>query len=90
MSVLIEWESVTCCFARAKPDSVSEQAIIKLVDKLLSLNQYINEIGDKKTDERQRLESEIRKSEKEIDELIYDIYGMSDAEKKIIDDMISR
>ena len=66
------------------PES-QQQPIIKLVDKMLSLNKRLNEIGDKKTDERARIEEEIKKTDAEIDELVYKIYDITEDEKKIIE-----
>jgi type I restriction-modification system DNA methylase subunit len=63
-----------------------QQPLINLVDKMLSLNKRLNEIGDKKTDERARIEEEIRKTDAEIDEFVYKIYGITDEEKKIIEE----
>ena len=60
--------------------------IIKLADKMLSLNKRLNEFGDKKTDERARIEEEIKKTDKEIDELVYKLYGITEEEKKVIED----
>jgi type I restriction-modification system DNA methylase subunit len=62
--------------------------IIELVDKMLSLNKRLNEIGDKKTDERQRIEEEIKKTGAEIDELVYNLYGITESEKKIIEESL--
>jgi len=73
-----------------KADIINEQDIVKLVDQMLTLNKRINEIGEKKTDERQTLEAEIKRTEKEIDELIYSIYELTKDQKKLVDDMISR
>ena len=61
---------------------------ISLLDKMLSLNKRLNEIGDKKTDERERIEEEIKKTDVEIDELVYKIYGITEAEKKIIEESL--
>lgn len=68
-----------------KSGQVEEKLIIKLVDKMLCLNERINELGDKLTDERVRIEGEIKKTDSEIDELVYKIYGITDAEKEIIE-----
>ncbi len=65
-----------------------QQPLIKLVDKMLSLNKRLNEIGDKKTDERQRIEEEINKTDAEIDELVYSLYGITESEKKIIEESL--
>lgn len=71
------------------PKSVTQleqKRIIELVDKMLSLNKRLNEIGDKRTDERQRIEEKIRRTDAEIDESVYELYGITESEKKIIED----
>jgi len=74
-----------------KKPSENEQAdLTKLVDKMLSLNKRINEFSDKKTDERTRLEEEVKKTDAEIDELICKIYGITEDEKKTIWDSLKR
>lgn len=62
-----------------------QQPIIKTVDKLLSLNEQLNEIGDKKTDRRASIEREIDESNKELDTLIYKIYGITKEEQSTIE-----
>lgn len=62
-----------------------QQPLIKLVDKMLSLNKRLNEIADKKTDERSRIEQEIKKTDTQIDALVYQIYALTPAEQKIIE-----
>ena len=54
------------------------------VEKMLQLNEKLLKIGDKLTDERVVIEKEIKK----IDELVCKIYGMSEAEKEIIEDSL--
>ena len=63
-----------------------QQPIIKLVDKMLSLNIRLNEIEDKQTDEKARLEKEIQKTDNEIDQEVYKIYGITKEEQKIIEE----
>jgi len=65
-----------------------QQSLIDLVKRMLSLNKRLNEIGDKKTDERQRIEEEIKKTDAEIDELVYKLYGITESEKKIIEESL--
>lgn len=67
---------------------VENNILIALIDKMLSLNKRLNEIGDKMTDERARVEDEIKKTDAEIDELVYKIYGITENEKKIIEDSL--
>ena len=43
-----------------------QKPIIQLVDTMLSLNKHLNEIRDKKTDERVRIEEEIKKTNKKL------------------------
>lgn len=70
--------------------SNNPQELIRLVDKMLSLNKRLNELGDKKTDERARIEEEIKKTDAEIDEIVYKIYGITEKEKKIIEDSLKQ
>ena len=65
-----------------------QRPFIELVDKMLALNKRLNEIGDKKTDEKQRIEEEIKRTDAEIDELVYDLYGITEEEKKIIEESL--
>ena len=59
-----------------------------MVDKMLSLNKRLNEIGDKQTPDKSKLQEEIRRTDAEIDELVYKIYGMTQEEKKIIEESL--
>jgi hypothetical protein len=68
--------------------SLEQEPLIKLVDKILDLNKRLNEIGDKKTDKRKRIEEEIERTDKEIDELVYKLYGITEKEKKIIEESL--
>lgn len=67
-----------------------QQPFIKLVDKMLLLNKRLNELGDKQTNERQRIEEEIKRTDKEIGESVYEIYGITEEEKKIIEDSLKK
>ena len=55
---------------------------------MLSLNKQLQEIGDKNTLEKQKLEEEINKTDNEIDELVYQLYGITEEEKKIIEESL--
>ena len=67
-----------------------QKPIADSVDRILSLNKRLNELGDKMTDERKVLEDEITKTDEQIDELIYKIYGISEDEKRIIEDSLNK
>ena len=44
------------------------------------LNKKLQEIGDRNTLEKQKLEEEINKTDNEIDELVYQLYGITEDE----------
>ena len=74
-----------------KTSSKEQERIAGLVDRILTLNKRLTEIGDKRTDERTKLEEEIKKTDAEIDELVYKIYGITeDAERKIIEESLKK
>jgi len=60
----------------------------KLVDKILSLNKHINKLKNKQTDQKAQLEKEIQKLDNEIDEEVYKLYGITEEEKKIIEESL--
>lgn len=66
-----------------------KKPLINLVDKILSLNKRLAEMGEKKTDERTEIEREIQKIENEINELVYNLYGITKEEKKIIEESLN-
>jgi len=57
---------------------------------MLDLNKRLNEFGDKKTSESARIEAEIKKTDNEIDELIYELYSITNEEKKIIEESLGK
>jgi hypothetical protein len=68
-----------------KINVLEQQPLIKLVDKMLSLNKRLVEIGDKNTDEKQKIKQEIEKTDREIDQLVYKLYGLTEEEIKIVE-----
>ena len=58
------------------------------VNIILDLNYRYSRLQDKQTDEKARLEKEIQKLDSEIDEEIYKLYGITDEEKKVIEDSL--
>jgi type I restriction-modification system DNA methylase subunit len=60
-----------------------------LAKKQIELGMRFSELGDKKTDEKARIEEEIKRIDEQIDELIYKIYGITKKkEKKIIEESL--
>ena len=58
--------------------------LIKLADKMLSLNKRLKEIKDDLV-EKTRIEKEIRETDKAIDKLVYELYGLDEGEIGIIE-----
>jgi len=73
-----------------KPTSSEEEMVTKLVDKILSLNKCLNEIGDKKTSESSKLEEEIKRTDNEIDQIVYNLYGLTKKEITIIEESFNK
>lgn len=67
----------------------NQNTLSNLVDKILLLNKKCIKFDDKQTSERQRIEEEIKRTDKEIDELVYKLYGIIEEEKKIIEKSLS-
>ena len=74
---------------RVVPES-KQQHIIELVDKMLYLNERLNEINDKNTNKKAKIEEEIKKTDAKIDELVYQIYGITEEEKKFIEESLKK
>jgi len=64
---------------------IDNSVFIELANRMLSLNERLVVLGDKGTDERVRIDEERKKTDSEIDELVYKIYGITEDEKKIIE-----
>jgi len=60
--------------------------IVTQVDRMLVLNKRLSEIADKKTSESAKLEEEIKKTDNEIDQLVYDLYGLTKKEIAIVEE----
>jgi len=62
-----------------------QRSVIKLVDKMLNLNKELSALGNKITDKRHQIESEIQKTDKQIDNLIYELYNLTEEEIKVVE-----
>lgn len=62
--------------------------LIVLVDRMLTLNKKLSEFGNKNTPETVRLKNKIQKTDAEIDDLVYKLYGITESEKKIIEESL--
>jgi len=70
------------------PNKTEMDRISEKVSFILKKSARLKEIGDKKTDERAKIEEEIKKTDRETDELVYKLYGITEEEKKIIEESL--
>lgn len=66
-------------------DNEKQKPLIQLVNHILSLNENLSQLSNQHSNKAQMLRAEIEKKDKEIDDLIYGIYGLTDEEMRIID-----
>ncbi len=59
--------------------------LVSLVDKMLELNKKLAPIRDTPFSESDELKKEIELTDKEIDNLVYDLYGLTEEERKIVE-----
>jgi len=66
-------------------DIKKQQEIEKKVDEIISLIIRLNELKNKDTDEKLKLQETITKKDSQINQAIYDVYGITDSEQKILE-----
>lgn len=67
-----------------------QQPIIKLVESMLEMNKRLVEMGETQSTDRRRLEEEIKRTDAKIDELVYKLYGITEEERKIIEESFEK
>lgn len=70
---------------RASFEENQKDKIVYLVNKMFSFNNRLNEIGEIRTDEKERLEKEIKETDAQIDKEVYELYGLTDEEIRIVE-----
>jgi adenine-specific DNA-methyltransferase len=66
-------------------NDIPKAKVVINVEKMLSVKRQIIKLGDKKTDELTKLEDELTRVNKEINGLVYNIYGINEKERAIIE-----
>ena len=64
---------------------IDNSVFIDLANRMLSLKKRLGETGEKRTDGYAKIEEEIKKTDSEIDEQVYKIYGITEDEKAIVE-----
>ncbi|MFC1937684.1 Eco57I restriction-modification methylase domain-containing protein [Chloroflexota bacterium] len=59
--------------------------LVALVDRMLELNKQLAPIRNTYCHERDELVKQIEQTDKEIDKLVYDLYGLAEEERKIVE-----
>lgn len=75
------------------PKTTSEKTktlILSLVDQMLYLNKQLFELPNQSSNEAQNIKVEIQKTDKEIDRLVYELYGLTEEEIKIVEESFSQ
>ncbi len=69
-------------------DEEEQKQVSNLVIKMIDLNKKLLDFKDKNSDKRLELEKEILETDKEIDDLVYKLYGITEEEKKLIEETL--
>ena len=64
------------------PEKAAHDNIVNLVEIMLDLNKNLQ---NSKSSEKDQIQRQIDQTDKEIDELVYKLYGITEWEKKIIE-----
>ena len=52
---------------------------------MMKLNKELTQIDENYVRERDEIKKEIEKTDKEIDNIVYDLYGLTEKERKIVE-----
>ena len=67
-------------------DETRQKEIVGIVDEILAIKSRLNLLEENNTDEKKRLEAKIVQYEAQINDQIFKIYGLSEAEISVIKD----
>jgi type I restriction-modification system DNA methylase subunit len=68
------------------PEKKRHDDLVALVDKMLELNKRLAPIRNTPCNERDELLREINRTDSEIDNLVYDLYGLTEGERRIVEE----
>jgi adenine-specific DNA-methyltransferase len=67
-------------------DKKRHNDLVALVDRMLELNKRLAPIRNTACAEREELLRQIKQTDEEIDNLVYDLYGLTEEERKIVEE----
>ncbi|MBI2865790.1 MAG: N-6 DNA methylase [Chloroflexi bacterium] len=71
-------------------DRQMRDGLVALVERMLELHKRLAQKGDIRDLERQDLEREIERTDHEIDQLVYDLYGLTAEERQLVEAEMQR
>jgi len=62
--------------------------VVALVERMLELQERLAAKGEVHDEERRQIEREIERTDREIDALVYDLYGLTQEERAMVEESI--
>jgi len=82
---------VELAFQRYATNKISNlEDLVALVDRMLELNKRLAPIRNTSFGEREELLREIKRTDAEIDQKVYELYGLTEEERQIIDASLAK
>jgi len=76
-------------FHNPKDNQIHDDLVV-LVDKMMELNKRLASTPKTLSSERDKLRREIERTDRKIDNLVYDLYGLTDEERQIVEEQTNR
>ena len=71
-------------------ESKLHDGLVALVERMLALHERLAAGGGVQDEERGQIEREIERTDREIDELVYDLYGLTQEERRLVEEEVGR
>jgi len=79
---------IRCIDINNPNDKKRHASLVTLVDRILKLNKQLAPIRNTPCNERDELLQKIERTDREIDNLVYDLYGLNEEERKIVEESL--
>jgi len=77
-------ENIRNLYTKKEPN----QRLIQLADEILELKQRLLHLRNKPSNETHQLEKTMERAESKVDALVYDLYGLTDAERRVVEEAV--
>ncbi|MBI2918521.1 MAG: N-6 DNA methylase [Chloroflexi bacterium] len=68
-----------------RADKQMHDSLVALVERMLELNRRLSAKGDVYDSQRENAEREVERTDREIDDLVYDLYGLTSQERALVE-----